>query len=95
VQLVGIDEGAVDVENESARMGQKDSRKSIKQVHVLELKRLSVMKCGDSRRSFHFVSRSLPLGSTASRRGFTGQVAAPRSSIECRSLPRCFTGDAP
>jgi hypothetical protein len=32
----------------------KDLRKSIKQVHVLELNRLSVMKCADSRRNFHF-----------------------------------------
>jgi hypothetical protein len=41
-------------------MEQKDLRKSIKQVHVLELNRLSVMKCADSRRSFHFECRSLP-----------------------------------
>jgi hypothetical protein len=54
VQFVGIDEGAVDVENESAHVGQKDLRKSIKQVHVLELNRLSVMKCADSCRNFHF-----------------------------------------
>jgi hypothetical protein len=59
MQLVGIDQGAVDVENESAHMYKKDLRKSTKQVHVFELDRLSVMKCADSHRRFHFECCSL------------------------------------
>jgi hypothetical protein len=39
------------------------------------------MKCAESRRNFGFVSRSLPLGSTAARRGYTGHVATSDCSI--------------
>ena len=47
VQLIGIDQGTVNIEDESEHDDKGELRKSIT-VHVLELNRLSVMKCAEA-----------------------------------------------
>jgi hypothetical protein len=48
VQLIGIDQGTVNVEDESEHGDKGELRRSIEPVHVLELIRLSIMKCADA-----------------------------------------------
>src|SRR6266480_784766 len=49
VELIGIDQGTVNVEDESEHGDKGELRRSIEQAHVLELNRLSVMKRADPR----------------------------------------------
>jgi hypothetical protein len=66
VELIGIDQGTVNVEDESEHGDKGELRKSIEQAHVLELNRLSVRKCADPPRNlslyefddFEFCTRS-------------------------------------
>jgi cadmium resistance protein CadD (predicted permease) len=54
VQLIGIDQGTVNVEDESEHGDKEELRTSIEPVHVLELIRLSIMKCADRAGLFLF-----------------------------------------
>jgi hypothetical protein len=52
VELIGIDQGTVNVEDESEHGDKGELRTSSEPVHVLELIRLSTMKCADARWTF-------------------------------------------
>jgi hypothetical protein len=58
VELIGIDQGTVNVEDESEHGDKGELRRSIEQAHVLELNRLSIMKCADPRRNLIISGRS-------------------------------------